>query len=297
MQNDDLLREEYTIDTPENVTFGYTVAGIGSRFIGALIDTSLLGLALLLLNLAVGVLLAWLGESAPPPALDDEPTPGWVGGVLIAIYTLINFGLIWGYYLAFELLWNGQTPGKRLAGTQVVRVSGAPAGFSEIAIRNIVRIVDFLPFAYAVGFVVMFSNRRARRVGDFAANTLVIKQQNAVKLSDLGGGSPAPYASAPATPAAPGAAEGMVETAPTAPAVSAEVLARFPNLAKLSEDDYQLIRDVLARHTQGKADGYLLRRLATAMAVRVGARPPAPDRYACSMFLEGLADAYRAFNR
>ena len=187
----DLLREEYTIDTPENVTFGYSIAGIGSRFIGALVDTALLVLALLLLNIAISLLLAWLADSAPPQPIDAEPTPDWIGGLLIAVYALINFGIIWGYYLAFELLWNGQTPGKRLANIQVVRASGAPAEFAEVAIRNVVRIVDFLPFAYAIGFVVMFSNRRSRRLGDFAANTLVIKRQDSVKLSDLGAGTPA----------------------------------------------------------------------------------------------------------
>jgi uncharacterized RDD family membrane protein YckC len=274
-QQPDLLREEYTIDTPENVTFGYSIAGIGSRFIGALVDTSLLALALILLNIAISLLLAWLGENAPASDPGAELSPDWIGGILIAIYALINFGLIWGYFLAFELAWNGQTPGKRLAGTQVVQVSGAPAGFGEIAIRNVIRIVDFLPFAYALGFVVMFSNRRARRLGDFAANTLVIRQQDRVKLSDLG----------PAAPAA---------LPPAAPRLPDDVFARFPNLAKVTADDYQLMRDVLVRHAQGTADNSLLRRLAAAMAARVGARPPSPDQYSCRLFLEGLADAYKA---
>lgn len=187
-----LLHEEYSIETPENVTFGYSIAGIGSRFIGALVDTSLLVLLLFLLNLAVSLALAGLGSMAPEPAFDSEPEPDWVAGLLIAIYALINFGLIWGYYLVFELLWNGQTPGKRLARTQVVQASGTPAGFTDVAIRNLVRVVDFLPIGYGVGFVVMFSNRRSRRLGDFAANTLVIRQRDAVKLADLGWGPPAP---------------------------------------------------------------------------------------------------------
>jgi uncharacterized RDD family membrane protein YckC len=271
----DLLREEYTIDTPENVTFGYSIAGIGSRFIGALVDTSLLALALILLNIAISLLLVWLGDNAPAVESDVDLSPDWVAGILIAIYALINFGLIWGYFLAFELTWNGQTPGKRLAGTQVVQVSGAPAGFGEIAIRNVIRIVDFLPFAYAIGFVVMFSNRRARRLGDFAANTLVIRRQERVKLSDLAAAAPA--ALPPSTPKLPD-----------------DVFARFPNLTKVTADDYQLIRDVLARHAQGTADNSLLRRLAAAMAARVGAHPPDRDQYSCRLFLEGLADAYRA---
>jgi uncharacterized RDD family membrane protein YckC len=269
------VREEYTIDTPETVTFGYTIAGIGSRFIGALVDTALLVLALLLLNIAISLLLAWLADNAPPQPIDGEPAPDWVAGLLVAIYALINFGIIWGYYLAFELLWNGQTPGKRLAGTQVVRANGAPAEFAEIAIRNVVRIIDFLPFAYAIGFVVMFLNRRSRRLGDFAANTLVITRQDRVKLSDL----------APTAPAVP----------PAAAATKVDELrALYPNLAQVNTDDYELIRAVLARHAQGTADNVLLCRLAVAMAARVAASPPAPDQYACRLFLEGLADAYRA---
>jgi uncharacterized RDD family membrane protein YckC len=232
-------------------------------------------LALLLLNIAISLLLVWLADNAPQQPIEAEPTPGWIAGVLVAVYAVINFGIIWGYYLAFELMWNGQTPGKRLAGTQVVRVSGAPAEFAEIAIRNVVRIVDFLPFAYAIGFVVMFSNRRSRRVGDFAANTLVVRRQKRVKLSDL-------------TPSARGT------PAPTSSSVSDKVLALYPKLAQVTEDDYDLIRDVLSRHAQGTADNDLLRRLAVVMAARAGASPPPPDQYAARLFLEGLADAYHA---
>jgi len=266
----DLLREEYTIDTPENVTFGYTIAGIGSRFIGCLVDTTILVVLLLLLNIGISLLLAWLGDNAPAQPLDAEPTPDWITGLLIAIYALINFAIIWGYYMAFELLWNGQTPGKRLANTQVVRANGAPAEFSEVAIRNVIRIIDFLPFAYAIGFVVMFLNRRSRRLGDFAANTLVIKRQDQVKLSDLIG---AAAASGTGTPA--GASTPPVPTAAPVPpaAVTAETLAHFPNLARMSEDEYQLVRETLVRDAAGKADADLLRRLAAAMAARVGARP------------------------
>ena len=313
----DLLREEYTIDTPENVTFGYTIAGIGSRFIGCLVDTTILVVLLLLLNIGISVLLAWLGDNAPAQPLDAEPTPDWITGLLIAIYALINFAIIWGYYMAFELLWNGQTPGKRLANTQVVRANGAPAEFSEVAIRNVIRIVDFLPFAYAIGFVVMFLNRRSRRLGDFAANTLVIKRQDQVKLSDLigsapasGTGTPPGTSTASATGTPPGTSTPPAATTPlsaitpptlaaAAPppvSVTAETLAHFPNLSQMSENEYQLVRETLARDAAGKADSNLLRRLAAAMAVRVGARPPNPDQHSSRTFLALLADAYKAVN-
>ena len=270
-----LLHEEYTIDTPENVTFGYSIAGIGSRFIGALIDTGLLALLLLLLNLALSLALAWLGSSAPETGLEEDLSADWVAGLLIALYALFNFGLIWGYYLLFELLWNGQTPGKRLARTQVVQASGAPAGFTDIAIRNLVRIVDFLPFGYGVGLVVMFSNRRARRLGDFAANTLVIRRRETVKLADLGYRPAAPQDGAPPDP-------------------TAEQLARFPQLAQITADDYSLMREVLARRAQGAVDTGLLRRVAVAMAARSGAVAPPPDLLSTRQFLEELMAAYQA---
>jgi hypothetical protein len=132
------------------------------------------------------------------------------------------------------------------------------------------------------------SNRRARRLGDFAANTLVIRRQEHVKLSDLG---PAPGTTSPAT-ASPETASSSKLSSATAPTLPDDVSARFPNLAAVTADDYQLVRDVLARHAQGTADNSLLRRLAVAMAARVGARPPAPDQYSCRLFLEGLAEAY-----
>ena len=285
-----LLHEEYTIDTPENVTFGYGVAGIGSRFIGALIDTSLLALLLLLLNLAVWLLLGWLGENAPA-ALDAESggsAPDWVAGLLIALYALVNFGLIWGYYLLFELLWNGQTPGKRLARTQVVQADGSPAGFTDIAIRNLVRIVDFLPFAYGLGLVVMFSNRRARRLGDFAADTLVIRRRETVKLADLARTLP------PTAPVETAGAAGAAGAGLRPGGLTPEQQARFPMLQRISAEDYRLACDVLARRAQGGVDGPLLRRVAVALAARSGASAPAADALSTRQFLSDLIEAYRA---
>ncbi|HXF63974.1 MAG TPA: RDD family protein, partial [Caldilineaceae bacterium] len=117
MASDDLtklLREEYTIDTPENVTFGYEVAGIGARFIAALIDTLLLGVGLLLLNILLVVLLNLVGSNAVVRFDLEAQGPSWIEGLVIALYALLNFAVFWGYYILFELFWNGQTPGKRV---------------------------------------------------------------------------------------------------------------------------------------------------------------------------------------
>ena len=270
----DSLREEYTIDTPENVTFGYEIAGIGNRFIAALVDTFLLGLALVLLNFILGVVLTLVAGTNALLLDADVGDIGWAAGLVLALYTLLNFGLIWGYYILFEWLWNGQTPGKRMANVRVVRLDGNPAGFFEIAVRNLVRIVDFLPGAYAIGVITMFFNAQARRLGDFAAGTLVIKERTALSLESLG---QPPI-------------RGSVRLSTAAPPDPSLLLAAFPTLRRLSAADIDLVQDALSRYSAGTADVALLRRIATVMAAKVGAPDPASD---WRQFLNDLLAAYQ----
>jgi uncharacterized RDD family membrane protein YckC len=126
--------EFLSIDTPENVIFDYEVVGIGTRFIAAMIDSLLVFVALVVINLAGFFLLRNVFDLAR----------GWVAGLFVAI----SFALIWGYYLFFELAWNGQSPGKRWAGVRVIRRDGTPITLSESIIRNLLRPIDFLPVGY-----------------------------------------------------------------------------------------------------------------------------------------------------
>ena len=271
-----MLSEEYTIDTPENVTFGYDVAGIGSRFIGALIDSTILVALLILLNIAIALLLTTAAGDGGPKAVETEADPGWLVGAIIAVYALLNFSIIWGYYIAFELLWDGRTPGKRAAGTRVVKMDGSPAGFIETAIRNLVRIVDFLPFAYAIGLITMFFNRRARRLGDFAAGTLVIKHRGDIKLETLG---------APPTTVRPLSLPVATNTVPA--------VAPIANIRRLTGADYQIIHETLVRGQQGMIGDDIMRRLAAAIATKLQEPTVFPTAYAARTFLVSVMDAYR----
>jgi hypothetical protein len=86
------------------------------------------------------------------------------------------FALNWGYFLLYEWLWTGQTPGKRLLGLRVIRRRGTAVSFWQAAVRNILRFVDapLVPGFYCLGFAVMACNRESRRLGDLAADTLVV---------------------------------------------------------------------------------------------------------------------------
>lgn len=172
MSNDESLQ----IDTPENVVFGYNVAGIGSRFMAALVDTLLIGL---LQALLFATLILIEANAGPSPLMDA------LGAWIVAIMGLISFLFLWGYYIFFEMFWNGQSPGKRLFHLRVIRTDGTPISITESLVRNLVRIVDLLPAAYGFGVVTMFINSQSRRLGDLAAGTLVVHESATVSVQQL----------------------------------------------------------------------------------------------------------------
>jgi uncharacterized RDD family membrane protein YckC len=265
------LEEEYTIDTPESVTFAYEVAGIGNRFIAALADSTIIFVTLVLLNIMIMVGLSLLDDLSGPVTMEEE-TLSWAGGLLIALYVLINFLIFWGYYVLFEYLWNGQTPGKRLVKIRVLRVDGNPAGFVEVAIRNLIRIVDFMPSGYGLGLLVMFFNKQARRLGDFAAGTLVIKERSDVDLRSL-------------TTAGPGSVN------VSSPTVDEALLLRYVNIRRLSAADYELIQETLNRWRNSLVTDDVVARLAHVIATRLEVEPPrAAD---AAPFLREVLMAYR----
>jgi uncharacterized RDD family membrane protein YckC len=103
----------------------------------------------------------------------DRRGASWLAAVVLAIVMTLIFD---GYFIFFEWLMRGQTPGKRSMKIRVVRDDGLPVGGNEVLIRNLLRIVDFLPAGYALGAVVMFPSPLAKRLGDIAAGTIVVKE-------------------------------------------------------------------------------------------------------------------------
>lgn len=166
--------ELLAIDTPENVIFDYSLAGLGSRFLAALVDS-------LLLVLIQAVLLWLMFFFIVRQIFSGPDAETWT----LSLLSLLAFLFFWGYYIFFELIWNGQSPGKRLVGIRVIRRDGTPVTLSEVLIRNLVRLVDFLPSFYGVGVVVMFADPRSRRLGDMAAGTLVVHDSGPIRLDQI----------------------------------------------------------------------------------------------------------------
>jgi uncharacterized RDD family membrane protein YckC len=175
--------ETLNIETPENVIFGFEIAGIGSRFLAALVDTMLIFLMQGIIAAGLFFLVSVLFGSG-----DWATETGAVW--MFALIGLLLFAIFWGYYIFFEMLTNGQSPGKRLVGLRVLRSNGTPISLSESVIRNLVRMIDFLPSLYGIGIVVMFIDQRSRRLGDLAAGTLVVHELKSISLANLESSQP-----------------------------------------------------------------------------------------------------------
>ena len=150
---------EMAVVTPESVIFTYEMAGIGSRFLAVLVDHIIESCFLLAIGIALSILRL---------KLDFR---------LLLASELLFFYV--AYFVFFEILWDGQTPGKRLLRLRVVREGGYGLTAMESILRNLLRVIDAMPGFYGIGLVSMLLSGKSRRLGDFVAGTVVIKEQRA----------------------------------------------------------------------------------------------------------------------
>lgn len=237
-----MAREIYII-TPEQVELRYELAGIGSRFLAMLLDSLI---QLLILAAVAGVFIASMSTSI---GFHIDSMPTW----LIAIFSLIIF-IVWSaYFLYFEAVKNGQTPGKKAVGIRVIRDTGHPIDFRSAFLRNIVRLVDYLPGTYGIGMISIFVSPQYRRLGDYVAGTLVVRTgvQNVVRRE------PTPVSEIP-TPVAGSTA---VIITPLPASLPQGVLQYLHNITR---DDYKAVMHFLDRSKE--LDQLLVKSLAVKMA-------------------------------
>ncbi len=159
------MQEYDLIETPENVELERPLAGIGSRLIAGIVDN------LLIFGLFAIILIIALTSMAATVTYIES----W-GSVGLAVLIVAMFLVYWGYFVLCELLTNGQSPGKKSVRIRVVKEGGGPITFVDIVIRNLLRVVDGFP-AYGVAGLCMFVTKKAQRLGDLAAGTVVVSEQ------------------------------------------------------------------------------------------------------------------------
>jgi len=256
--------ERMAVRTPEHVQLNFLLAGAGNRFLALAAD--LLLQALVMVGLfALLAFAEWATGGALRRAVGDLLRGKQAGLWIFAGVILLIFLIQWGYFTFFETLWSGQTPGKRLVKIRVLREDGRPIGFTEAAIRNLIRtVLDSQPFnSYAIGFVTGILNARFKRLGDFAAGTVVIRERRRNRPG------PAPRPRTAATAAAP------------------------PRIRPLTREEAATLQAYLRRRDEldPATRDQMARRIATSLKHRLNARQP--DGMTFDAFLEWLDEESR----
>jgi uncharacterized RDD family membrane protein YckC len=243
--------------TPEAVALEFQTANVGSRILAYVID-----MAIVIAGILAGVFaVALLGQAT------DVVVPDWVA-VAIVLVLLPAWWL--GYFIAFETLWRGRTPGKAALGLRVVTTEGAPVRFRHAAIRALLGLVDF---ALASGFfavIFILLTRDNQRLGDLVAGTLVLRERSGLA-------APAPVSFAP-----PPGLEAYTATLDT---------------SRLSIEEYQAVRTFLLRAASlppGPRAALALQ-LANPLAARL--RPPPPAGISPEQFLRCVGAAHQQRQR
>jgi uncharacterized RDD family membrane protein YckC len=161
------LDSRIVVATPEGITLELVLAGLGSRFVARLID-SLIQMGIIL-ALTFGAFVFGGSE--------------W-DGYVVATVVVLSFLVMFAYDVPFEVL-AGRTPGKSALGLRVVGRNGEAIDFMTSAVRNLLRIVDFLPAFYLVGSITIVATRHEQRLGDLAAGTYVVRERFGGKSADL----------------------------------------------------------------------------------------------------------------
>lgn len=162
-QQQPVLDTRYQVETPEGIDLALRPAGLLPRALAFTIDLLIRGAMLGVVYLALGLL----------------------GQFGMGLATILLFLVTWWYMVLFEMFNQGRSPGKQMLGLRVVHDDGTPIGWPASLTRNLLRVVDLLPFAYTLGIISCLSNRAFKRLGDIAAGTLVVYRDQPVERPNL----------------------------------------------------------------------------------------------------------------
>lgn len=259
------IADDYRLVSPEKVNLNFRLAGVGSRIAACFIDTlfqSLIMLSVIVFLMLFGI--AWTGMlhlmGVKIPKADQA-----FGLVILAGFLLLSTVVYSGYFILFETVWNGQTPGKRLLKLRVVQENGLSLTFLMVLIRNLLRVIDALPVGYAIGILAVLISKRNQRLGDLAAGTIVARDsmESAPQIVDFE----------------------VVETAWTG-------TVRL-SIHKLSENDFAILKNYLLRRPRLKKEEALglERKLATFFCDKLGVNLSQVENY--PEFLKQVAAMYQ----
>lgn len=258
------LLNRITIQTPESVELEFTLAGLGNRALALLIDYTVLGISLALLLMIWSLIATHLADIIVQVTGNADRAEQW----LFALTLLTSFAIYVGYFVFFETLWRGQSPGKRYLKLRVINIDGRPGGLAQATLRALLRPIDDIIF---IGMWLILFTRQERRLGDLVAGTLVVQEALTVAAATF--------------PVEAGAA------------ALAQNLEQLANIARLTPDDFAVVRDYLQRRKamEDKARNQISLDLARQTKEAI-ALDTVPADTTSDLFLEAVYLAYQQLN-
>ncbi len=257
---------EIRLRTPESVELEFPLAGIGSRAYALLVDYVLIAIAMVAV-LSIGLLFTFQTLAyAVQDSSDFMPSSiGWIGAIML----LGLFAIFVGYFVFFETLWQGQTPGKRMAQIRVIREDGRPIGLPQATLRALLRVFDDILLGL-VGFLFIIQGRQEKRLGDWVAGTVVIQELRVKKKQD----------------------KIIIRDEIKANQV-ADAMLEIANFNLVTPDDFAVIQDYLNRRSRFSVKAWetVSFRLAQQLKARLDLEA-LPFDMTANLFLEGVYLAY-----
>lgn len=255
------LFNKFTLETPESVELEFTLAGIGNRAYALVIDLIALGFILMILLFMTGFASFFISEFLTSFNVQADQVGLWI----FAIQLFIMFATYVGYFVFFETLWQGKTPGKRFAKIRVVQDDGRPIQLQHATLRSLLRPVDDIS---ALGMLLIIFGKQEKRIGDWVAGTIVIQEEEAVADQEF-----------PVSEQAKSLAEKLEGQA---------------DLSQLLPEDFATIRGFLQRKEQmlSKPRTELARKLATQVK-KIIHLEEVPENVTATTFLEAVYFAYQ----
>jgi uncharacterized RDD family membrane protein YckC len=247
------------LTTPESVELEFTLAGIGNRLLAYLIDSLIIWLPY---GLVIAPLMRFASRQVEELQKDAAGYWLWMSAILI----LLTFAWGGGYFVLFETLWRGQTPGKRLTRIRVLRDDGLAIGMIQATLRTLLRLLDDV---LAIGYFFVVFGKQEKRLGDWVAGTIVVQDEG-----EAIGSSQLPLS---------GQAQNV-----------ADQLGREIDVTVLNPDDFMMIKEYLRRRqmllpeAKTQVSQQLAQQVQECLEIEFQEFSPQAD-----VFLEGLYLAYQ----
>ena len=254
------LFNRVNLETPESIELEFTLAGIGNRVYALIIDYILLGI-LLFLSIVIASFLTYQISNYNLFGGNKSDLIQWIW----AVELLVFFTIYVGYFVFFETIWQGQTPGKKRASIRVIADNGRTVDVTKALLRSLLRPIDDIFF---IGVFLIILSKKEKRIGDLVAGTLVIQEDKFHKKSDF-------------------------KSSPEAELLAIRI-AKQAEISLLSPENFAIIRSYLQRKDamNQKTQKGVARRLALQVQ-KIIKLSEIPENTTANLFLEAVYLAYK----